>query len=62
MTNIAHGNIDDYHMPWSIFQVLYLILDATFLEVAYIPIFYWLLKDVGVMLNMILICFIWINK
>ena len=32
-----------------LFQVFYFILDVTFLEFTYIPVFYWILKDVSVM-------------
>ena len=32
-----------------LFQVFYFILDVAFLEFTYVPIFYWILKDVGLM-------------
>ena len=32
-----------------LFQVFYFILDVTFLEFTYVPVFYWFLKGVGFM-------------
>ena len=31
-----------------LFQMFYFSLDVTFLEFTYIPIFYWFMKDVGI--------------
>ena len=35
-----------------LFQVLYLILDVTFLELTYIPIFYWTTIDIDILLSL----------
>ena len=32
-----------------LFQMFYFILDVTFLQITYIPIFHWILKDFGIM-------------
>ena len=45
-----------------LFQVLYFILDVTFLEFTFIPIFYWFLKDVGIMFISFHYCFDLIAK
>ena len=49
MTNITHSNIDGYHLHQFV-QVLYFMLDVTFLEFIYIPASYQIIKDVGVLL------------